>query len=310
MCPGPLERPGRRKGTEIGPLTQTEITAVDTDVAMLDTLDAAGREVAVTSMLDQARQWLERAKESTAPAQDVAEFRAFVATVAEAAKQKKLSEDIQSDAVEMVRRSERALGQAIRKGQDEGSIRSSGQRSDRHGHAHPDAMSVRDFIPHVQESVDIYGMTDNVTDEQFESALTEAKEEGNLSRANVVRKVTELGSYREQQDDKWVTVAEFASQGFTSPQIAKTVGMTEEGLRAAARKKGIEFPADKLSNFKRIDPLYVIEQTVLGLEVTQSTLELVSYEGVTPQQASEWLERLKTPLRALRNMQTALKEIN
>ncbi len=31
-------------------------------------------------------------------------------------------------------------------------------------------------------------MTDGVSDEQFEEALTEAREEGNLSRANVARK--------------------------------------------------------------------------------------------------------------------------
>lgn len=31
----------------------------------------------------------------------------------------------------------------------------------------------------------IYDLTDNVSDEQFEEALKEAKEEGNLSRTNV-----------------------------------------------------------------------------------------------------------------------------
>jgi len=126
--------------------------------------------------------------------------------------------------------------------------------------------------------------------------------------ANVVRKVAEISTFREKQSDKWGTVTELAAQGFTSPQIAKTVGMTEEGLRAAARKKGITFPADKLTT-GRIDPLYVIEQIVLGLEVTQSSLDLVSFEDVTPQQASEWLERLTDPMRAIKRMQTALKEI-
>lgn len=36
-------------------------------------------------------------------------------------------------------------------------------------------------------------LTDGVTDEQFEGALTDARAEGNLSRANVVRKVTPRG---------------------------------------------------------------------------------------------------------------------
>lgn len=36
-------------------------------------------------------------------------------------------------------------------------------------------------------------MTDGVSDEQFETAIDEAKDEGNLSRANVVRKVQGAG---------------------------------------------------------------------------------------------------------------------
>lgn len=37
--------------------------------------------------------------------------------------------------------------------------------------------------------IDIYAVTDNVTDEQFDEAIEEAKAEENLRRANVIRKV-------------------------------------------------------------------------------------------------------------------------
>ena len=40
-----------------------------------------------------------------------------------------------------------------------------------------------------RSSGSIYDLTDDVTDEQFDTALSEAKAEGNLSRANVVRKI-------------------------------------------------------------------------------------------------------------------------
>jgi len=281
---------------------------------MLESLDPASREVAVTSMLDQARQWLERAKESTAPAQDVAEFRAFVATVAEAAKQKKLSEDIQLDALEMVRRSERALGVAIRQGQADGEVRSRGEGGGDPAYVDPlrdsNRMSPGSFFKHGTDANQTYAVTDNVTDDQFDAAIDAAKEEGNLSRSNVVRKVAEISTYRDQQADKWAQIAEMADQGYHSAQIAKSVGMSEQGLRKGARDKGIEMRADKLlGNSRRIDPLYVIEQIVLSLEVSQSSLDVVSFEDVTPQQASEWLERLTEPLRAIRQMQTALKEI-
>lgn len=320
---GPAQRnrlglqPRRFKNKEINPLSDSQDTAVGTDVAMLDSLDSAAREVAVTSMLDQARQWLVRAKESTAPAQDVAQFKAFIATVAEAAKQKKLSEEIQLDAVEMVRRSERALGVAIREGQERGAIERAGASSFR-GNQHMAAeqpqgslTSPLQFFNGGKEKTETYAMTDNVTDEEFDVAVSAAKEEGNLSRANVVRKVQELSTYRDQQTEKWDKVAELAVQGFTSPQIAREVGMSEGGLRDGAKKKGITFPADKIvGRTRRVNPLEVIEQIVMTIEVSQSSLELVSYEDVTPEQASEWLQRLAEPLRAIRKMQTELKEIN
>lgn len=298
-------------------MSETQTTSAATDVALLEKLDPASREVAVTSMLDQARQWLERAKESTPPAQDVAEFKAFVATVAEAAKQKKLSEDIQLDAVEMVRRSERALGIAVKQGQESGAIQSKTNmqfRGNQHANR-PDGSvgmpSPDQFFSGGGERTAVYAVTDNVTDAEFEEAVTAAKEEGNLSRANVVSKVQSLTAYKETHDEKWATIAQMAADGYHSAQIAKTVGMSEQGVRKGARDKGIHIRADKvLGNTRRIDPLFVIEQIVLGLEVTETSLELVSYEDVTPEQATEWLERLASPLRAIRAMQSHMKEIN
>lgn len=40
----------------------------------------------------------------------------------------------------------------------------------------------------------IYAMTDGVSDEQFEEAITEARDEGNMSRANVARKAWSQGA--------------------------------------------------------------------------------------------------------------------
>jgi hypothetical protein len=88
-----------------------------------------------------------------------------------------------------------ALGVAIRQGQATGEIVKSGDigGGGRGGDkAALTRMSIRndlgrpvDFAPANELSTGIYPMTDNVTDEQFESALESAKEEGNLSRANV-----------------------------------------------------------------------------------------------------------------------------
>ncbi|MBP5800779.1 hypothetical protein J2D78_01650 [Microbacterium maritypicum] len=290
-------------------------TAV-TDVALLDSLPKEQQELAVTMMLDQGRQWLVRALEATNPTREVADFKAFVATVAEAAKQKKLSEDIQIDAVEMVRRSERALGVAIRKGQDAGEITTKGNRENYGGPHHRQSLnktlsSPTDFLPHGNDRMATYAMTDDVTDEQFESVLAEAKDEGNLSRSNVVRKIKALPTFSEAQSEKWQTVADLANDRLTSAQIAKRVGMTEDGLRAGARRKGITFPADEvLGKTKRINGLDVLERIVASIEADESVLGLVEFESITPEQAAELLQRLTSPLRAINRMKNRLKEIS
>ena len=91
------------------------------NMAAVEELDPQAREVAVTQMLTEARAWLAHAVESTGP-QTIANFKAQMATVAEAPKQLNLSKEIQLDALEMVRRAERGVGLAIRKGQAEGTI--------------------------------------------------------------------------------------------------------------------------------------------------------------------------------------------
>ena len=45
------------------------------------------------------------------------------------------------------------------------------------------------YFRHDDERADSYAMTDGVSDTDFEDAIGEAKAEGNLSRANVVRKI-------------------------------------------------------------------------------------------------------------------------
>lgn len=278
-----------------------------TDVALLDSLPKEQQELAVTMMLDQSKQWLDRAMESTNPAREVAEFKAFFATIAEASKQKKLSEGIQLDATEMVRRAERSLGLAIRKGQEAGQVRRNGERT----LSDADKVSPSEFFSNSQQRDETYAMTDGVTDEEYEDAVSEARDENNLSRSNIIRKIKNLPTHSEQQAAKWQTVRDLAADRLTSAQIAKRVGMTEDGLRAGARREGIDFPADKvMGRMKRINSLDVMERLVTSLEVNQSALELVELGDITPEQASEWLQRLAEPLREINRMKTRLKEIS
>ncbi|TCO47327.1 hypothetical protein [Actinocrispum wychmicini] len=114
--------------------------------------------------------------------------------------QKQLGKDAELAAAEIARRAERGLGLAIRKGQQAGTIAAKGARTDLLGPTVGGETAVDARMHQVRRPADfagreeltkaIYPVTDGVSDERYEAALAEAKVEGNLSRANVVRKVT------------------------------------------------------------------------------------------------------------------------
>lgn len=171
------------------------------NMAALEHLDPLHRELAITNMLGEARQWLAHAVEATEP-RPAAEFKAMVASIAEVTKQFGLSKEIQLDAVKMVYRAERGVGLAIREGQDNGSVVKSGDVGGGGRGGNAAAATRAGYYQKLDRPTDfatagelssngtgIYAMTDDVSDAQFEEALDEAENEGNLSRANVVRKI-------------------------------------------------------------------------------------------------------------------------
>lgn len=159
-----------------------EITTVHPDepgaVAMLTTAITA-----LSTALDQM------------PIGEVVDLKAKVATVATATKELGMSKEAQELALEAVRRAEWALGRAIRKGQAEGQIRSQGDGRNLPGVGDPDVSKVTDFGRrddlHGRPSRGEPGILTLAQAEKHEldEAITEAREEGNLSRANVVRKI-------------------------------------------------------------------------------------------------------------------------
>jgi hypothetical protein len=111
---------------------------------------------------------------------------------------KQLGQDAAIAAGEIVRRAERGIGLAIRKGQEAGEIAKRGENPYRgNQYHHPgEAAEERsskklpsDFLSKDELAKAAYPMTDNVTPEQFESAISAAKAEGNMTRTNVVRKI-------------------------------------------------------------------------------------------------------------------------
>lgn len=184
----------------------------DETTAALESLDTPSREIAISDMLGRAKSYLAVALQQADAPRAIADFKAEIIAVAQYAKQKRVSEEIQIDATAMVRRAERSLGVAIRDGQERGeietkseaSIRATATREVNQGRL--DRNSFTNSIPDKPRPTDyakahelsgsdkqpgIYMMTDSATDSEFDAALEAAKEERNLSRANVVRKIKE-----------------------------------------------------------------------------------------------------------------------
>jgi hypothetical protein len=168
-----------------------EIVKVAT--ADLESLDHSAREAALTQYLTGARDWLAKAVDITGP-DAIVSAKAEIATAAEAAKQLGLSKEIQLDAQEMVRRADYALDRAIRKGQSEGTVSSDHNAAAvRYGHLDQTSIpSPADYYGGSgQARSDAYQMG-NAEPSEFDAAIDEARSEGNLSRANVVRKVKSI----------------------------------------------------------------------------------------------------------------------
>lgn len=301
-------------------MTTTDLVPAE-NLAALDTLDTDAREVAITSMLDQARTWLAHAVESTAPAQDINQFRQFIATAAETAKRLKVSKDIQQDAEVMVRRTERALGQAIRQGQEAGEIRRTGQNTQgdyyRNGilvrggkTADSSTSSPDDFLGNNSNAgVQIYAMTDDVADHEFDEALDRAQEEGNVSRANTVRKVREVKNNEPRTAERWAHIQSLAIDGYTSRQIAEMTGMHLDTIRRGCRERGITIRADEVSyRTRNIQSTRVLEGVTNTIEAAAFSIQQVNPEDLDQEVALQQIDSLTESISALRKAIKSIKE--
>lgn len=315
----PLETQGDR------PVPQSQSIAT-VPVAILGALDKVSAEVAVSDMLSQAHDWMTTALAATdvpatVKASSIKDVRAYLATVQEATRQKDLSKGIQEDATEMVRRAEYALGRAIREGQEHGEIASQGDIGRNRTSLSEVLASPTDFARpgelygngHGNQSTGILGMADNAEPEEFEQALADAKEEGNLTRANVGRHIEAISAKSSAQQSKWAEVRRLAEEErWASRDINARlhIYVRDNDFRREATKRGISFPADVVfSKKKQLQSLDIIQRAVTSAAVTAEALGIVSTDDVTPEQAAEWLPELTRGIRALNHLKTQLKEI-
>ncbi len=297
--------------------------AVMTDPSEIDKLDDETRAQFVTNALVESKSWLAVATKGTDP-KPIAEFRAWAAIVAEATKQRNLAAEIQLDAQEMVRRAERGIGQAVRNGQEAGTIAKRGSiggcgvagalgavpGSSRQ----EDLGRPADYLPPGGGAMsDTYAMTDDVTDEQFDTAIGEAKAEGNLSRANVVRKVNNPGPSTAKVE-RLRRIAELAAKNYTSRQIAGSLGIRSDVLSKLAAEAGIDIPADRVvpKGSRRIDPERIVRETVIALEGIAMGLRLLDpgdLEALDQEQVIQWSSSLAKSVTAITKLKKELNRV-
>jgi hypothetical protein len=248
--------------------------------------------------------------------------------------QREIGRDAELAASEVVRRAERGMGVAIRRGQEAGEIATLVELRQYAGlvgqHRDDNPVPVRKPAPIDYVSRDeltgnkagIYHMTDGVTDAQFEEALTEARAEGNLARANVVRKLhrddnsvpAQAGGGREPFDlstfsARRARIAELAAQNYSSRQIAKMLGFNADWVRVTAREAGIDVPADAIiGKTRRHDSNRIVRETVSAMEGLAMGVDLVDVAELDPGEIRDWVASLTTSIRVLNRLTKTMKE--
>jgi hypothetical protein len=266
----------------------------------------------------------------------IAEVRSQAEAVRVYTRQKQLGREAELAAAEIVRRAERGVGAAIRRAQAQGQI---AKRGDRGGRGAPGVYggnpgdtrgdhlgSAAPFFKHPSERAGAYAMADAVSEEEFEAALAAARAEGNLSRANVVRKIRKrgcrptpgpgapvpasAGESTASGTDHQELIAVHAAHGMSSHQIASRLGIGDQLVRQIARTYGIEIPADVVTGrTRRPDANRIVRETAYALEGLAMSVQLADPAGLDPALAAEWAASLARSIRVLSKFVRQLNEV-
>jgi hypothetical protein len=288
----------------------------------------------VVQACQRAKAWLTEALEH-GEIEQIAELKSQAEAVRVYTAQKQLGKDAQLAAAEIVRRAERGIGLAVRRAQQDGQIARRGDRGGRGAPGvrggHPGATrgehlgSAAGFFRNDKERADCYAMADGVSDADFEHALGQAKGDGDLSRASVVRKIRHRrghpvkpdGQVPEPADRSAETAArrreligEFAAGGMSSTQIGDRLGIGADRVRQVAREHGIDIRADVvLGRARQPDPARIVRETAHALEGLAMGVQLADPAGLDPAEAADWAVSMTRSIRALSKFARRLKEV-
>jgi len=288
----------------------------------------------VVAACERAKAWLREALDH-GEIEQIAEIKSQAEAVRVYSTQKQLGKDAQLAATEIVRRAERGIGLAIRRGQrsghiakrgDRGGCGAPGVRGGNPGDARGDHLdSSAAFFRNGKERADSYAMADGVSDTDFEDALGQAKADRDLSRANVVRKIRRRGAPSEPGQQvpepadgspdaaarRGELIAKLAASGMSSQQIGERLGIGGDRVRQVAREHGIDIRADAvLGRARRFDTNRIVRETVHALEGLAMGVDLADLAEIDRAEAPQWAASLRRSLRVLRRFARQIEEMS
>ncbi len=282
----------------------------------------------VIQACERAKVWLAEALEH-GDIDQIVEVKSQAEAVRVYTMQKQLGKDAQLSAAEIVRRAERGIGVAIRKGQAAGKIRKHGEHAGNQytNGSVPDAnasISPKSYIRSGGEMHETYAMTDGISDSDFDEVIAEAKAEENLSRANLIRKIRTPRAGQSGRDenipdrDDYTAAAagrrrelirKYAESGYSSRQMEGMLGTLAESIRQIARDIGVEIGADAIVGKTRIhDSNRIVRETVHALEGLAMGVQLVEPDDLDRDQVEYWAASLTQSVRTLNRLIKTMKE--
>jgi hypothetical protein len=277
----------------------------------------------IVAACEQAKALLERALQR-GEIEQIAEVKSQAEAVRTYTVQRQLGRDAQLAAAEIVRRAERGIGVAVRRGQAAGLIRRRGDHGGRRAAGNGAGNTISKPGPADYASVGelrgngagIYHMTDGVSDAEFEEAVAAARAEQDLSRANVVRKIRQRrdpaipdpaeqvrardGRTPATGQSRRGLIARHAAAGMSSRQIADLLGIGGHQVRQIAREHGIAFPADAATGrTRRPDARRIVRETAHALEGLAMSVALADPADLDPAEAAEWAASCARSIRVL-----------
>lgn len=263
----------------------------------------------INSLLTQARHWesaetidfggLVRLRQSLVPLVRATRYR----------------RELNLDASEALRRTERATGLMLRRAQGAGLLRDKGGiRTDL------DAPRPHEVMGYAESGAltPAYLFADAPA-EVFEQALQACREAGLLGQSRMERVVRELtGNQRPSDavslsDRRANRIQYLADANHTSRQIAADLKVRVHVVADLARRYGIDIPADAVVGPKtrRINSAKIISQTIDALEGLVSGLDLVDdYDSLDPRDADDWAASLSKSLSALFALRKELNRVS